>query len=54
MPKKVLKPLSSVLIIFFGKGRIRVAWEKVRLPKQEGGLGLTRVTLIMQSLQSVN
>jgi hypothetical protein len=44
MRKKVIKIIEQCFNHFLwqgkhsGKGRIRVAWEKVCLPKQEGGL----------------
>ena len=48
MPRRLLSQLSNVSTSFFGKeeegrGGVRVAWEKVCLPKNEGGLRLKRV-----------
>ena len=49
LPKKVIKTLEQNFNHFLwqgqvtGKGKTKVAWEKVCLPKREGGLGLQRV-----------
>jgi hypothetical protein len=49
LPKKVVKAIEQRFNQFLwkgqdgGRGGIKVSWEQVCLPKQEGGLGLKRV-----------
>ncbi|XP_035830140.1 uncharacterized protein LOC110901221 [Helianthus annuus] len=58
LPAKIIKELESIMKWFlwgFGtasKGRAKVAWKEVYLPKAEGGLGIRRITDVNKSLMA--
>ncbi|GKD22518.1 hypothetical protein Tco_1224221 [Tanacetum coccineum] len=49
-PSRVLLDIEQIMRSFLWKGRAKVAWEVLCLPKEEGGLGVRRLDLFNKVL----
>ncbi|GJW86624.1 hypothetical protein Tco_0161964 [Tanacetum coccineum] len=50
LPSRVLLDIEQIMRSFLWKGRSKVAWEVVCLPKDEGGLGVRRLDFFNKAL----
>nr|GEX46447.1 hypothetical protein [Tanacetum cinerariifolium] len=50
LPSRVLLDIEQLMRAFLWKGRAKVAWEVLCLPREEGGLGVQRLDLFNKAL----